>query len=375
MAATGHDLNGFSVHHRGSMMTQRRIGVYGALGGLGQRVVEGLARRDMPVVIGGPDERRLQILSQKLEKRGKKSDVAAAPIDAPDELDGMLSGVDVLINCDSPFVDRGKAIVEASIRSTTHYLDISEEQEHICWVSDACDDAARRNNLVLMPGCGLRFGLGDLASEIALANAASRIVVAYAIPGPSLGFGTRKSLTRILTRGGSTFVDGHRVEKRPGIRLFDVPFPDGSSKKGVWVPGGEAITVPRRGGVTTVETCLVSAENSQSFSLPLLRLVPSLLRVFRPSAAGNADSAGSESQERGKPVRDYLVIAFDPKNAAPHVILRGSEPYATTARIVVEAAIRLCEKQPVRTGFIGLADLVEPEEFLDSIEVDICAPK
>lgn len=350
-------------------MGQRQIAVYGATKRTGRRVAQALARRTDLFVIAGPDQAALEALALELEDSGGAPNIVVASLDNPRQLDAMLAQVGVVINCFGDFLSQGRPIVEAALRKDTHYLDTAAEQDHIRWVSDACEDHQTR--CVLVPSCAFRFALGDLASEIALANAASRIVVAYAVPDAKMGFGTRKSLVRILTEGGITFVDGEQIERHAGVRLFDVPFPDGKTKKGVWIAGGEAITVPRRGGVSTVETCLAAAEGAETFSMPLLRLVPSLLRGLQPFMDKVTTTKG-ESAKDNDGRRDFLVIAFDPKTTKPHVILRGADPYGMTTRIVTETALRLANKDPIREGFLGLADLVKPRDFLAAIGVEIC---
>lgn len=353
-------------------MPASKVAVYGATGFTGRLIADGLAHRGVPFLIGGRNEESLEELAEQLGHTiESRPEIAVASVDEPHELDAMLSGVEVLINCAGPFAELGKPVVEAALRMNTHYLDTTGEQVHIRWIADVCHEQAEASNVVLMPACAFEFALGDLAAEAALAKAASRIVVAYAVTRAKMSPGTKKSLVRSMSTPGLTFVGGHHESRRTGYRLFDVPFPDGTFQKGVWVAGGEAITVPRRGGVSTVETCVVVDGGKVHLAAPLLGLVAPLIRLAIPIADRIVDTISRSPHEAPTKGPQFLVIAFDPKTLRPQAILRGADMYATTANIAVEAAKQLLDDAPIKAGFVGPADLFDPADFLESIGVEI----
>lgn len=349
-------------------MTPDCIAVYGATGTTGTLIAERLVEHNTSVVLGGRDAEKLDTLAKQLGADDSRLETAVAGVDASDKLDAIFDTADVLINCAGPFVDCGPPVVESALRTKTHYLDTTGEQEHIRWIREHCHEEARQRDLVLMPACAFEFALGDLAAEIAHAHAASRIVVAYAVENMSMSPGTKKSVLRSLSKGGIAFVDGEHVERRTAYRSYEVPFPDGSRQKGIWVPGGEAITVPRRGGVSRVETCVVS-EASVQLAAQALAMVPGLMRRLQPLADRVVDKTTPNRDRRSSEAAKFRVIAFDPDTAECHVVLRGSDVYGTTAEIAVEAAMRLQQIEPPHRGFVGPADLFEPGDFLTAVGV------
>lgn len=301
--------------------------------------------------------------------RGEELGVVVAEVEDSASLDRMLADATLLINCVGPFIDLGKPLVEAAIRAGVHYLDITGEQAHIRWVAERCDADERAQDRVFLPACGFEYALGDLAAEIAWTQAASRIVIAYVIRNFLLSAGTKKSMIRTFSERGLIFVRGRHKEEPAGYRLFNVPFPGGQERKGIGVPGGEAITVPRRGGVSRVETCFVVGEGASYLAAALSNLVPPVLRRMQPLADRMMER--SQLSEIGEEDCDFQVIAFDPKTEQVHIILQGRGIYETTARIVAEAAMRILSTPDLPRGFVGAADLFEPREFLKAVDIQI----
>lgn len=357
------------------MNKDSKIALYGATGFTGRLIAGLLAKDGWSFRLAGRSEERLKELAEELQETwGVSVEVAVAAVEEEHELDAMLSGVDLLINAAGPFSEIGKPLVNAALRTNTHYLDTTGEQSHIRWVEQQHEEG-RKRGLILMPACAFEFALGDLAAEIAWTNAASRIVVAYVLDNMKFSQGTKKSIVRAFSENGVTFLDGGHVEKKVGYTLFDVPLPDGGSKKGAWVPGGEAITVPRRGGVSRVETCLVVGEGTAYLAATISGILPSLLRVVRPMADRMVEQSSGDPHDGGDENLEFLVVAFDPKTSLPYATLRGEDIYRTTAKIAVEAARRVLTLDLPKRGFVGAADLFDVPEFLEAIGVEIVAAK
>lgn len=351
------------------------IAVYGATGFTGGLIARRLASDGQDFVIGGRNGQRLAEFAEELDETyGVRPRVAVASVDAPDELDAMLADAEVLINCVGPFTELGKPVVESALRNSTHYLDTTGEQTHMRWIAEECDEAGSLKQIVLMPGCAFEYALGDLAAEIAWRKAASRIVVAYVVGRLKTSQGTKKSMFRTMAEGGLTFIDGKSSEKRTGYRLFDVPLPGGKSSKGAWIAGGEAITVPRRGGVSHVETCVVAGDGASYFVGTFSGILPTVMRAFEPLADRIMDRTDEDPHNDGEEDMEFLVVAFDPKTSKPHVTLSGRGVYDTTAKIAVAAAKRLLRGDLPVAGFVGAADLFEPRPFLAQVGVEISEP-
>lgn len=349
----------------------KTIAVYGATGKTGRLISELLTSRGAKLVIGGRSFEKVEELARELSEGGRRVPgvrIADARVEAEVEL--FLEGVDVLVNCAGPFGEVGEVMLTSAMKLGVHYLDISGEQSHMKWALDHFDTFARERELVLFPGCAFEFALGDLAAELAWSQAASRIVIAYVVKEMTMSEGTKKSLLRSFSQEGVTFIDGQLEEKKIGYRLFDVPLPGGETQKGAWIPGGEALTVPRRGGVSRVETCIVAGEGLAYFVGTFSAVIPPMLRALRPLADRIVERRGADVLEPDP----FLIIAFDPKRGQTLAMLRGEDIYGTTARIAMETALRISQNTHGKSGFVGAADLFEAREFLSAVGVEILTP-
>jgi short subunit dehydrogenase-like uncharacterized protein len=353
-------------------MSQKTIAVYGATGFTGRLIARRLAEQGMNFVIGGRSADRLAELASDLRDAYQVNpEYRVASLDEEASLDDFLTGVDVLINCAGPFSDCGPPVAKAAIRNRVHYLDTTGEQAYMRWLFQECHTAAVDAQVVLLSACAFEYATGDLAADLALQQAASRIVVCYAVRNMSMSHGTKKSVIRSIAEPGFTYVEGHLEKKRPAYRLFDVPFPDGSTKKGAWFPGGEPVLVPRRGGVSWVESCLVMGEGLAYAAATFSGILPAVMRAVKPLADKVVEQTSGDPYAGDRPEPDFLVIAFDPKTGAHWATLAGEDVYGTTARIAVESARRLIEKTPARLGFTSPAAIFDADEFIEAVGLEI----
>ncbi len=347
------------------------IAIYGVSGETGGRVARRALREGLNVRLGARNAEKLSRLEEALrDEWGNGWESQAVDIDDSEGLKRFVAGVDVVINCAGPFQDCASPMVEAAVEGGCHYLDVSGEQSHLVWVRDHLGERAIEKELVLLPGCAFQFGLGDLAADLAVEEAAPRVVVAYAVEDFEMSEGTTRSLVRSFTRGGVGFVDGELRRRKTGSKRFDVPFPGGRKEVGIWVPGGEALTVPPRGGVSRVETCLAASDRLANWGATAMGWVPWAAEGLGTMTDKVVSWVGSKPGEESAQAR-FLVIAFDPRHSEALVTLRGEDIYATTAKMVVMVARQLRSSHPTKSGFLGVADLVEARRFLEALGVEI----
>ncbi len=353
-------------------MTKKTIALYGATGFTGQLVIKELVNHDVRVVISGRDHRKLERLADEIfDAYGAEFVVRVATVDDPDSLDALLHDVDALINCAGPFSDFGAPVAEAAIRNGVHYLDTTGEQSYMNWLLEECDEKAAKAGVALLSGCAFEYAVGDFAAEYALRSGAVHIGVCYAARNMGTSRGTKKSALRALSEKGLTYLHGRLVERRPAYRLFDVPFPDGETRKAVWFPGGEALQVPRRGGVTWVESCIVMGDNAAHLMATVSGAIPWLVKLTRPLTDKLVDMSSDDPYANLKGEPSFLVIAFDPRTGEALATLRGGDPYIVTAKIIVEAATRVVKKTPIVVGFTSVAALFDADSFLESVGVSV----
>lgn len=136
--------------------------IYGATGYTGSLILNEALALGLRPVLGGRNQSRLAQLAERL---GLVYQVAS--LGDPDRLDTALRKVRVVLNAAGPFSQTAWPMVEACLRTGTHYLDISAE----AWVIEALalrNAEARSRQIMIMPAVGFDVVASDcLASHLA----------------------------------------------------------------------------------------------------------------------------------------------------------------------------------------------------------------
>lgn len=347
------------------------IVLYGATGFTGNLVAEQLAAADVSFALAGRNSRKLETLANRLAT-GFDSEVETrvASVDDRGSLNAMMSGAKVLINCAGPFSDVGKPVVECAVKNGLHYLDTTGEQHFMKWVQTRLAGDAIEDDLVLMPGCAFEYATGNCAASVALEKGAHHLGICYATRGMAMSHGTKMSVVRSIAAPGFGYDHGSLEHRRAAYRSYDVPFPDGRVKKGLFFPGGEPLTVPQMGDVKTVESVLATSPPAAQ----LLNFLSPVLPTVLGALSGLIDrlirlTSGDPHELGARP--DFLVIAFDPRNSEFFCAVAGKDPYDVTSRIIVEAAARLARGEGEAAGFVQIPDVFDTRDFLDSVGLSL----
>src|SRR3954471_8151127 len=103
------------------------ITVYGATGYTGRLVCAELARKKIPFVIAGRDEKKLRTLAQYCGN----PEIIVAPLDDAAALQKMAASGKVIIDCAGPFVIMGRPVQDAALAAGSHFLDITGEIKYM----------------------------------------------------------------------------------------------------------------------------------------------------------------------------------------------------------------------------------------------------
>ncbi|MGM0556009.1 MAG: saccharopine dehydrogenase family protein [Myxococcota bacterium] len=347
------------------------IVLYGATGFTGNLVAEQLAAGDVSFAVAGRNQSKLEALASRLASGfGTEVESCVASVDETASLDAMMAGAKVLINCAGPFSDVGKPVVQRAVANGLHYLDTTGEQHFMKWVQTRLAGDASKQDTVLMPGCAFEYVTGNCAAKVALDKGAHHLGICYATRGMAMSHGTKMSVVRSIAAPGFSYEDGSLEHRRSAYRVYDVPFPDGRVKKGLFFPGGEPLTVPQMGHVKTVQSVLAVSEPAAKLLNVLSPVLPTVLGAL----SGVIDkliklTSGDPHEVGARP--DFLVIAFDPRNAEFFSAVAGKDPYAVTSRIIVEAASRLARGEARGSGFVQIPDIFDTRDFLDAVGLSV----
>lgn len=187
--------------------------IYGATGYTGRMAAEHAAAAGLDLVLGGRDHARLSALAHELGADHRTFD-----LDNDDTIDAALSDVTVILNCAGPFMRTATPLMEAAIRSRTHYLDVAAELDSY-HLAEELDSTTRDAGVMLLPGSG-----GSVAMLGCLTGRAARRVdrpqhvhVALHVAG-SMSRGSAISANQNLTANCLQRVDGRLVARDPDDR-------------------------------------------------------------------------------------------------------------------------------------------------------------
>lgn len=353
------------------------VAVLGASGYTGRLVVAECRRQGIAPRLLGRDARRIR---ERLAADGVGHDdlsVVEVDVTETDQLVDALAGTDLVLTTVGPFGQLGRSVLDAAIRTGTHYVDCTGEQPFIRWAHSERDVPARDAGIVAVPAAGFDFLPGDLLAAVAAEAVgwASEVHVAYTVPssGGLLGnasTGTRRTVATLLGQPGLALVRGELAEERPGEarRLAWFPRPVGP-RHAAGIPGGEPITVPRHvGSATTVRSYLALP----SWKAELVQMGGSLAR-WAPARRFMSDvlsrgARGSDgpAPERRRATRWGCVAEAGGRGAVARAWAYGHDLYGLTAVTMVATAQTILEASPP-PGVRSPAMLAPPADQLDRL--------
>lgn len=221
--------------------------IYGANGYTGKLTAKEAVRRGMRPVLAGRSEASIASIADELGL-----DYRVFSLDDPAGVRKGLAGLKVLLHCAGPFSKTSQPMISACLAEGIHYLDITGEIEVFANAHQQ-DGAARRADVVLMPGAGFDVVPSDClaASLVNALPAATRLQLAFeAAGGPSPG--TAKTSIEGLAGGGRIRRDGEMVRVPLAWRTRSIPFAH-QERTGVTIPWGDVFTAHISTGIPDIE--------------------------------------------------------------------------------------------------------------------------
>ncbi|WP_037367277.1 saccharopine dehydrogenase family protein [Amycolatopsis orientalis] len=318
------------------MTDSQRVLVYGASGHTGKFVVAELLRRGIqPIVAGRGPSSRFPDLPQR-----------TASVDDGPGLRALLDGVAVVLNCAGPFLDTALPLATAAVETGTHYLDVTAEQPAVQQLYRELDAPARSAGTVVVPAMAFYGGLADLLLTATLGpeTAAAEVEIAIGLDRwwPTAGTrvtGARNTATRLVIRDG--VLAPLSVPAATG--KWDFPEPIGAQST-VELPFSEVVTIDRHLDIGTLRSWLNTA--------PL----------------DDLHDPDTPAPERGRSAQRFAVEVVVASGAERRRgTATGRDIYASTAPMLVEAAVRLLDGRYRGSGALAPGEAFAAAEFLRAI--------
>lgn len=223
--------------------------LYGATGYTGQLIAEYAASFGLKPILAGRSEAKVKAMADSLGLEYRVFDLADTAA-----LDAALQETPVVLHAAGPFMFTAKPMIEACLRTGTHYLDITGEIA-IFEMAARMDKKAREAGIMLLPGAGFDVVPTDCLA-LHLKNRmpdATHLQLAFAGMGGGVSQGTATTMAENLGEGGAMRKDGKIVKVPLGHNAMIVPF-RAKSLFVMSIPWGDVSTAYHSTDIPNIET-------------------------------------------------------------------------------------------------------------------------
>ncbi|MEO7266244.1 MAG: saccharopine dehydrogenase NADP-binding domain-containing protein [Ferruginibacter sp.] len=231
------------------MMQSNSFLLYGANGYTGKLIARYAHIYGLQPILAGRSKEAIEQLAAELNLPFKIIDLNNTP-----ELQAALEQTNLVIHAAGPFAATASQMVEACLKSGTHYIDINGDIS-VFEMIKSFDAAAKEKNIMLMPGAGFDVVPTDclaLHLKNKLPNA-TLLRLAFASLGGTISHGTAMTMLSKLGEGGATRIDGKIKRQTLGSKSLCVDF--GIKKLFVMsIPWGDISTAFFTTGIGNIET-------------------------------------------------------------------------------------------------------------------------
>lgn len=227
--------------------TQMKWMIYGANGYTGELIARDAVRRGFKPVLAGRSRDKVEALAREL---GLEARVFG--LDEPAWLLAQIKGHGLVLHCAGPFSATAAPMIEACLRASAHYLDITGEIavfEH----AQSLNERAGAAGSVICPGVGFDVVPTDCVAA-ALKNAlpdATHLALGFDSRS-SFSPGTAKTSIEGLAQGGKIRRDGKIVSVPLAYRVRRIDFGAGE-KLAMTIPWGDVSTAWHTTGIANIE--------------------------------------------------------------------------------------------------------------------------
>lgn len=312
--------------------------LYGATGFTGRLIAQRLAEIGHDVVLAGRDGDRVSALAETLGLPVRVFGLAD-----PERIEHGLADIHVVLNAAGPFVQTADVMIDACIRTKTHYLDIAGEWA-VFVLAQHRGEKARAAGIMLMPGVGFTIAASDCLLAYAARRANKITLLRVAISRPAV-------MSRGTLRSSLALTSGTVMVRRDGIlcrlpvghleRSFD--FGEGL-RSCVAVSWPDVVTGQHTTGVASIEAFaevgLTARLLYQGGAIAANLLDDEVVQRWLPLLSTMWPSAPPETARR-QAAQVIVAEAVDQWRRSKYFRLRTADGYAVTVMTTGEVVARV----------------------------------
>lgn len=350
------------------------IVVYGATGYTGRLVAEELTRREVPFLLAGRNQSKLEALADQFGTGEDRPEIAAIQTSDSQGLRELFARSSAVIACAGPFIHHGEPVLAAAVEAGVPYVDTTGEQDFVRRAFEVYGGKAEAAGTQVMTAMGFDYVPGEmlaaLTAEVFAGRAIDKVRLGYYAPfQPSQG--TMRTSIEMFQGGDVEWRDG---ALRPASQKFTRPDFDFGGELGVQkmmrFPTGEHVTVAAALSPRSIETgmaisSIAPGPSGRALSIagrgfgaamrtPLKKAMHKIIERLPEGA--DLEARKSEKFTIGCEVTSGHERAFG--------TITGTDVYGLTAAFTVEAAVQAARGEITRSGALAPSMAFDPTEFL-----------
>jgi short subunit dehydrogenase-like uncharacterized protein len=232
-----------------------RLLLYGVTGYTGGLIARLAVERGMNPIAAGRDGAKVSAFAAPLGLSSRSFGLGGAK--NPEAIDRCLDDVAVVLNTAGPLAATAPALVEACLRTGTHYLDLAGEVPQF-EAMESLDERAREADVMLLPGAGFGVVPTDcLAAQLKKRlPAATRLRLAFEAVG-GVSQGTLTTLFKDIRHAGVHRRASVLVPVEPAAEVLRLDLGDGPRIAVTNPWRGDLVTAWHSTGIPNIDTYTV----------------------------------------------------------------------------------------------------------------------
>lgn len=314
---------------------QKKWMIYGAYGFTGSKLAKLAADSGMKPIIAGRDALKTKRLALSL---GLEFEVFNLEDDS--HIESKLKDIDLLYNLAGPYCKTAPTLVEACLRTKTHYMDLTGDIEIYDFLY-SLDDVAKDNGVLIMPGVGFNI----VATECVAAHTVKKLpecdsldIVMATRAKPSKG--TFKQMIALLPRGGFEIKDNTLEPSEIKKTDIEVKYPD-KKRTSFLIPIGELIACHKSMKIANIRTHYALSATWAAMADTMIDIITkfSSKSYGKKVLSSFADSyAKGPSEESMLEDKSYVYArASTELGLYAETMIKTPEPYYFTVQIAIIA--------------------------------------
>lgn len=323
--------------------------IYGANGYTGDLIARRATAEGLTPVLAGRTESKIAPLAKELGL-----DYRIFPLDDAESIAAQVKNFALVLHAAGPFVHTARSMMEACLRSGTHYLDITGEIP-VFEMGAALGEKAAKAGIMIMPGTGFDVVPTDCMAVFLKDQLpdATHLQLAFASQGTRFSRGTALTMAENLGESSAVRQNGKITKVPLGHKAMTVEFADDFKRFVMTIPWGDVSTAYYSSGIPNIETYTAVHPKTHRY-VKLQKYFGWLLRLPFVKARARKrvlNGPAGPSEEQRKNGRS-LVWGRVMNAKGESVIARSVMPegYALTARTSVMIAKRVLNGQ-AKPGF------------------------